>query len=133
MNSSRLYAVKFKNGIVKIGMTSNIKARYRSLSYQVKSSIESAIHSPRMRHIGGAAERYALRRAAEMFPQFREGKEWFEFASFGAAKNLVRQAYRLHGGDQCGWKTFLFCSPTKFRGRDNIMRPVEAVKVEGAA
>lgn len=103
MKSGRLYALQFSDGTVKVGVTSSIVSRWRSLIWASGKRVVRAFCTPPIEDVYFRAEGLVLERMRALFEQDKAA-EWFRCWNFGAVTTLVRQVYRKYGADRCGWR-----------------------------
>lgn len=89
-----LYAVKFHDGTVKIGVTYSPQTRVYGLTSRYRRKVERAHFAPYLVGWRTAAEREVLKRCARIGAVAVEGSELLAGISFGAAATLVTQIAR---------------------------------------
>lgn len=89
-----LYALQFKDGQIKVGVTWNPRGRAAQIATDTRGQIVNAAAFEYRHPWRGRAEAEALRRLRTMGNQSRRGCEWFEGMQFGAVCTLVEQISR---------------------------------------
>lgn len=89
-----LYAIEFKDGRTKIGVTWSPRARAVAVSSAMGATVARAIAEPFHGEWRHRAEADALRRARRIAVQAPGGAEVFYGLKFGDAKTLLRQICR---------------------------------------
>lgn len=132
MTPRRIYAIKFKDGIVKVGITSNVAARFdliRNINCKGKV-IESYAFSPKMEYVDYAVEKIALTAMRRLFTTAK-GREFFFCNDFDAALKAIKRAHENYAPiNSAGWRVFYGIS-TYSRGskrHENISLNVESIR-----
>ena len=110
MRCARVYAIKFSNGIVKIGSTSQIRQRFQIFSRLGYGDFEEVLLTPKIDDMAFCVESEIVRRVSNVFLR-KEGREYFYCSQFGAVENIVRQVFRQSSGEDVGWRRYSGCNP----------------------
>ena len=130
MRAARLYALKFPDGRIKFGQTSDYKVRWRALCDQAGRDPSEVICSPPIEDMAWAAEKHLLARASAIFIP-SNGAEWFYGNDFGAARNLVFQAHKKFATQETGWRYFNCWKPPRWPKRERLS--LESMLIEKLA
>lgn len=109
MSTGRLYAVLFRDGVVKLGVSSQIIPRWIALSNQYGAMV-SCVASPRIDMSPYRAEQWLLQRADKCFLRHKTGRELF-VGDFGHACTLLRQAHKRYATEMRGWRAYIGAVP----------------------
>lgn len=94
-NSSRLYAVEFRDGCVKVGFTQNPVIRMQKLQATRRCKLVRWTFTGLLElRLGQRLEKQVLNRAARISATERGTNEFFSGLKFGEATNLLRQVVK---------------------------------------
>lgn len=112
MSPARLYAVRFSDGTVKVGVARSVRSRWMVISTG-RRGVEWFC-SPPVEH-PFAAERILLGAMRRQFLP-AEHRERFYVSDFGAVRNSIRHVYRAFGYEHApGWRHYVGIDPTRRR------------------
>ena len=107
MKSAVLYALKFSDGVVKVGITSSPRKRMISLRCTnfKNTRLESFAYTPRMDVASNRVEKVMLEKMRAVYV-LAKGQEAFFCNDFAAVVTLMRQVFRLFFDAISGWRVF---------------------------
>ena len=107
-----MYALKFSDGVVKVGIASSPRKRMISLrctNFKNKR-LESFAYTPRMDVASNMVERVMLEKMRAVYV-LAKGREAFFCNDFAAVVMLMRQVYRRQFDATSGWRIVHGISP----------------------